>query len=232
MSKNTYVLDFKQGDVNGDGIIDNVYLLGQKESQTDYYADNLMILVQNQHMNIAQIPLKNAGGYNSSLFLGPFTSKQKLDILVSVDTGGSGGYIFAFLYTLMNNRPIELFNANSFENYSMYEAQFRDNFKVEISGKNNNALFIIDVSSRRDLYINAGIYDKSGKLIKETKGGVLGLGALFPLVSNYNGLYQLLAYQRIIGIYNADNLGAVQTYLEWDGKKLTSNRVEVSIMQS
>jgi hypothetical protein len=190
---NTYILDFKQGDVTGDKIIDNVYLIGNKKSPEDYYTDNLAVLIKNQSNNFIRIPLNNAGGYNAKLFLGAFTSKQKLDILVSVDSGGSGGYIFAFLYTIQNNQPIELFNSDKFNEDSQYTAQFRNDFKVEVSNKNGDIKFIIDVSSKRSFYIDAGIYNSSGKLVNTTTGGVLGLGALFPLVNNYDGLYQLLA---------------------------------------
>lgn len=228
---NTYILDFKSGDVNGDGFIDKVYLTGQKTSPDELYAENIAIVIQDGKTNIMlKIPLHNAAGYNAQLLLSNFTTNQQLDILVSIDTGGSGGYILAYLYTIRNNQSILLFNSSSFEESSMYNANFKENFKVEVSSEHGNVKFIIDISSNMKMYIVAGIYNESGKLLKPTEGGVLALGALFPLVNNYNGLYQLLAYQRIIGIYNADNLGAVQTYIKWDGKELIVDRVEVAIM--
>lgn len=231
VSQNTYILDFKSGDVNGDGLFDKVYLTGQKTSPGEFFADNIAIVIQDGRTNtFLQIPLINAAGYNSQLFLGNFSSRQQMDILVNIDTGGSGGYILAWLYTIKNNIPLLLFDSDSFGRSSMYSAVFKDNFKVEVSSVHGNKKFIIDISSNKKMYIDSGIYNESGKLLKPTEGGVLALGALFPLVNNYNGLYQLLAYQRIIGIYNADNLGAVQTYLKWDGSGIIADRVEVAIM--
>lgn len=231
VSPNMYILDFKSGDVNGDSIIDNVYLVGQKTSPAEIYADNIAIIVQDGRANtFMRIPLADAGGYNAQLFLGNFTSKQQLDILVSIDSGGSGGYIFAYLYTVRDNHAELLLGSDKFNNNSIYTAIFHDNFKVVVSSLQGNFKFIIDVSGNKAMYIDAGVYSNSGKLLKPTEGGVLALGALYPLINNYNSLYQLLAYQRIIGINNSDNLGAVQTYLQWDGKEITTARVELSIM--
>jgi hypothetical protein len=228
---NMYILDLKSGDVNGDGIIDKVCLTGQKTSPGELFADNIAIVIQDGRTNISlKIPLNNAAGYNAQLFLGTFTSKQQMDILVSIDTGGSGGYILAWLYTIRNNQSLLLFNSAGFEESSTYKADFKENFKVDVSSGHGNGKFIIDLSGNRKMYIDAGIYSESGKLLKPAEGGVLGLGALYPLLVNYNGLYQLLAFQRIIGIYNADNLGAVQTYLKWNGNALITDRVEVAIM--
>ena len=229
--QNIYILDFKLGDINGDGFIDKVYLTGQKTSPDEFFADNIAIVIQDGRANtFMQIPLNNAAGYSAQLFLGNFTSKQQMDILVSIDTGGSGGYILAYLYTIKNNIAILLFDSDSFNKNSMYNAIFKENFKVEVTSVHGSSRFIIDISGNKKIYMDAGIYSISGKLLKPIDGGVLALGALFPLVNNYNDLYQLLAYQRIIGIYNADNLGAVQTYLKWDGKTLIVDKVEVAIM--
>lgn len=227
----TYILAARQGDVNGDGTVDSVYLVGRKTGPGELFADNIGIVVQDGRTNtLMQIPLKNAAGYNAQLFLGPFSSARQLDILVSIDTGGSGGYILAYLYTIRNNQAVLLFDSDSFAESSMYSAVFKEDFKVEVTSRRGDIKFIIDVSGKKKMYMDAGIYSESGRLLKPMEGGVLALGAIYPLVADYNGLYQLLAYQRIIGIYNADNLGAVQTYLKWDGNRLASDRVEVAIM--
>lgn len=230
-SPDAYILDAKSGDVNGDGVIDNVYLVGRKTGPGELFADNIGIVIRDGSANtFMQIPLKNAAGYNARLFLGRFSSEGQMDILVSIDTGGSGGYILAYLYTIRNNQALLLFDSDSFGEVSMYNAVFKDNFRVEVTSRSGGSKFILDVSGKRKMYVDAGIYSESGKLLKPTEGGVLALGALYPIVVNYDGLYRLLAYQRIIGIYNADNLGAVQTYLKWDGTKLAADRVEVAIM--
>ncbi|QZY55968.1 VCBS repeat-containing protein [Crassaminicella profunda] len=225
-----HILDFKQGDINGDGILDYVYLIGQRSSLNEF-EDHIFILIQDGRTHQAtKIPLKNIGGYNGQLFLGPFTSKNKLDILFSMDTGGSGRYIYAYLYTIKNNQPILIFDYDQFNGYSMYSAQFQNDFKVSVISEKKDKKFIIDVSSNKKMYIDAGVYDKNGKLLKPTDGGVLALGNLSPIIQNYNERYMLLGLQRIIGINNSDNLGAIQTYLKWDKKNFVPFFVQGLIM--
>jgi hypothetical protein len=48
-ARNTTLLDMKQGDVNGDGIIDNVYLYGNKPEGTGSFADNITLVIQDGH---------------------------------------------------------------------------------------------------------------------------------------------------------------------------------------
>ena len=231
MHHNTYILDFKQGDVTGNGFPDTIYLTGQKTTPNDIYSDNISIVIQTWSSNAPiGIPLPNASGYDAELFVGHFTSSRKLDILVSIDTGGSGRYVLAYLYTIKDNIPVLLLDSTGFNRDSMYAAVFLNDFKVSVKNHSNSTTFIIDVESNKDMYINDGIYDINGRLLKPTEGGVLGLGALWPVAETYSGMYSLLALQRIIGINNADNLGAVQTYLKWNGKKLIPDRVQVAIL--
>ncbi|MBF8984113.1 VCBS repeat-containing protein [Lutibacter sp. B2] len=229
---NYYVLDFKQGDVTGDRIIDDVYLIGRKTGPSEIFADNIFILIRNTITNkYLKISLKDIGGYNGQLFLNYFTSENKLDILTSIDSGGSGGYIFTYLYGIKDDTPILLFDWETFNGTSMYSAKFKNAFKVDIIHEDETTKFIIDVSSNKKMYIDMGIYDEQGTLLKPTNGGVLGIGALFPIVTNYNGLCELLALQRIIGVNNSDNLGAIQTYLKWDGEKIAIDRIQTAIME-
>lgn len=181
IQKTSNILDFNRGDVTGYGLHDDVYLLGEKSSFDQYFSVNISLLIQNPFTNICiKIPLPNGSGYDAKLYLGYFTSFRKKDILISIDTGGSGRYILAYLYTLKNMNPVLLLDSNSFDNNSIYDAIFQDNFKVLVKSKQDATNFIIDVSSNKDTYINANIYNKDGNLLNPTEGGVLGLGALWP----------------------------------------------------
>lgn len=85
------LLDMKQGDVNGDGIIDNVYLYGDKSN--GIFADNITLIIQDGLSNQSTtVNLQNNAGYSARLFLGDFSKDNVQDILVSIDSGGSGGY--------------------------------------------------------------------------------------------------------------------------------------------
>ncbi|MCF6408145.1 hypothetical protein [Pseudalkalibacillus salsuginis] len=74
--------------------------------------------------------------------------------------------------------------------------------------------FIIDIQYKGAEYL-AGLYDQNGELKKPVGGSVNALGGLYPIDFQGKGVYDLLAYQRIIGLYNADGLGQLITYLRW-----------------
>ena len=71
------------------------------------------------------------------------------------------------------------------------------------------------------IYLNKGtdylneIYDKDGKLNSPINGFVNPLSGLYPVDFDSNKIYELLAYQKIAGRYNADSLGYVLNTLKW-----------------
>ncbi|MDG0810580.1 hypothetical protein [Cohnella rhizosphaerae] len=101
-SRSIVLLDAKQGDVNGDGILDNVYLYGNQSDGP--FADHITLIVQDGRSNRSTaVNLPNNAGYNARLFLGDFTKDRVQDILVSIDTGGSGG-IRDLLYVFLQEQ--------------------------------------------------------------------------------------------------------------------------------
>lgn len=227
-----YFLDFKLGDVTGDGIVDRVYLVGEKTSIEEAFSDNISIVIQDGKTNqLIRVNLEYGAGYDAKLFLGNITSKKKMDILVKIDTGGSGGYILTYLYSIMDGKISLLLDSDSFDEISQYNVNFIDNFNIEVVNEDDEIKFILSAINNREMYIKEGIYDTEGNLIKPVQGGVLSLGALYPVVENYSGLFKLLAYQRIIGINNSDNLGAVESFLKWNGEHMEIYRVNAAISE-
>jgi hypothetical protein len=50
-SGNLALLDMKQGDVTGDGIIDYVYLYVNKHDDSEIFADHITLVIQDGHSN-------------------------------------------------------------------------------------------------------------------------------------------------------------------------------------
>ena len=101
----------KQGDVTGEGIIDYVYLYGRKNVETEIFADHITLVIQDGRSNqTSTISLQNNAGYNAKLFLGDYSKDNILDILVSIESGGSGGYGIFYIYSFKNNIPHLLFD--------------------------------------------------------------------------------------------------------------------------
>ena len=224
MNNNMVILDFKRGDVTGDKIIDNIYLVGKRLSRTESpFVDNITLIIQDgKTNNFTKIPLKENAGYNPTIFLGDFTGDKVSDILISIDSGGSGGYAFYYIYSFINNTPKKIFDFEKFNQTYKYDVIYKDYYEVAVKVKNKKEekKYIINIKYKGKEYLS-DIYYANGKLKKSIKGWVNPLGGLYPIDFQRNGNYELYASQRIAGRYNADGLGYVQTSLKWNSKEFT-----------
>ncbi|AGK99132.1 hypothetical protein [Clostridium pasteurianum] len=228
--RNVYLLDVKLGDVNGDGKIDKVSLYGNKpDGAAGIFADNITVVIQYGDPNqIKTIIPKFNSGYNARLFLGDFTKDRIKDIKVSIDSGGSGGYGFYYIYSFKNNILKEIFDFNKYNETYKFQVNYRDLYKVDISSINLNKLFVLDISYKGSEYLS-NYYDKNGRLKKPIQGEALDLGVLTPVVNNEKLIvYDIIGFQRIIGTFNADTLGYIENLLTWNGVNFTSSRIVAS----
>lgn len=212
------ILSFAQGDVNGDYMEDQVFLIGQQTSDSPYIT-NITLVIQDGQTNIFYyVPLKTNMGYQPRLFLEDFTGDGVDDILISIDSGGSGGFGYYYLYSFLNNQAKILFDYENFDEMFHYEVNYQDQYKVEIINRTLQLSFILDLSNRGSEYLSE-IYNRDGTLKVPLQGSVLGLNTLYPIDFDGDGVYDLFAFQRVIGQYNADGLGLIQTPLTWNGKQ-------------
>lgn len=229
--QNTYLLDMKIGDVTGDGIPDKVSLYGSKpEGVTGIFTDNIIVEIEDGRTNETKTinPAFNSG-YNPRLFLGDFTKDKIDDIKVSIDSGGSGGYRYFYLYSFKNSNLQEIFNFDKYNEEYKYKVDYADLYKVDVGNVMLDKLFILDISYKGYDYVSQ-YYDEKGKLKKPVQGEVLALGTLVPIVNDEKiNAYDLLAFQRIIGTSNSDTLGYIENLLSWDGEKFVSSRMFASI---
>ena len=221
--KIVYLLDYKKDDVTGDGIIDKIYLVGNKESPDAIFAENITLVVKDGHTGeYITASLESNAGYGARLFIGDFNKDQIKDVLVSIDSGGSGGLAFYYIYSFEDGSPSLLFDYESFNQSFEYEVNYKDFYKVEVINVTLNKSFIIDISGRDPEYLSE-IYRSDGRLKEPLSGYVVPLGSLWPIVSGREGdNYDLLAVQRVIGRFNADTLGYPHTYLTWDRGRFES----------
>ncbi|AGK54612.1 hypothetical protein [Bacillus sp. 1NLA3E] len=230
-SRNISLLDMKQGDVTGDGIIDYVYLYGNKRDETEIFADHITLVIQNGRSNqVSTIKHPNNAGYNAKLFLGDFSKDYILDILISIESGGSGGYGIFYIYSFRNNIPRLLFDFEKYNNSYTFKVNYEDFYKVSVGSPPLDLLFTLDISYKGYEYLSQ-LYDENGKLIQPIQGEVLSAGALYPIVTNQKSMnYDLLVFQRIIGISNSDTLGHVENLLTWNGTQFISTRLATAIL--
>ncbi len=228
---NRYLLTIQEGDVSGDGVPDKVYLYGSKaEDSGSSFVDNISIVIEDGLSGKINtiIPEFNAG-YNPRLFLGDFTANNVDDIKLSIDSGGSGGYGYFYIYTNIDNIPKEIFDFNQYNALYQYKVNYADLYRVKVYSFNHDKLFILDVSYKGDEYVSQ-YYDEFGVLIRPIQGDVLAVNAIMPFIQNEAvNAYELLAYQRIIGPINSDTLGYIENVLSWDGDEFVSTRMSAVI---
>lgn len=227
-SSKKVIADMKTSDINGDGFIDYVYLIGEKSDYITLYIDKLQLLIVDGMTNIPKVyPLEFSGGYSPKLFLEDFNGNTVSDILIHIPTGGIDGYSYNYLFDYMDNTLTPLFNAKTFSTGLSCEAIYKDFYKVNIVINTPKRSFTIDISDKKDF--NKDIYDDNGRLLKPIKGQILALGVVYPVCLNYDKIFQLKTSQRIIGRSNADTLGYVNSYWSFKNNNQNLEYIEISI---
>ncbi|MCR8980970.1 hypothetical protein [Brevibacillus laterosporus] len=213
--ENNYIIDSKYADVNGDGVRDEVILIGHKEEgEKDRFATDLTVAVKDgktKKLTMGTVGKENTGYDEATLYIGAFNTDKHKDILVSAPTGGSGGLSTFSLLTFSDNKIVPLADQELLNKGVEYDVVFKDGFKVEISSKATGKKETLDVSKNKKEYVETKVYDNNGKLLQETTGWADGLSVLTPVDVDKNGALELQAVQSISGAYHADRLGAAKT---------------------
>jgi len=212
--KHKKIVFYARGDVNGDKIPDNVFLTGIKTPDSPFTQSITLVVQHGITGRYTIVSLKENAGYNPTLLLADFTGDGVDDILIGITTGGSGGIMYYYIYSFINDTAQLLFDFNVYNQQYKYDVTYKDNYKVEVISKQNKEKYIIDISNKGTDYLNE-IYDKDGKLNSPINGFVNPLSGLYPVDFDSNKIYELLAYQKIAGRYNADSLGYVLNTLKW-----------------
>jgi len=226
---NPIIVSSALGDVNGDGILDNIYLTGVKTIDSPFI-QKITLVIQDGRTGMANcVSLKSDAGYNPTLFLGDFTGDGIKDILISIASGGSGGIMYYYIYSDVRNIPKLLFDYNVFNEAYQYQVIYKDYYKVKVINITEGINYVLDISYKDQDYLNE-IYDTEGKLKAPIEGFVSPLSGLYPIDFDANGVFELLTYQRISGRFAADALGYVQTILKWNNRNFALINQYIAIL--
>ncbi len=216
------------GDVNGDNIPDYVYLTGTKTSEGGFIQNIKLVIRDGKTGIITSAKLASNAGYDPALFLGDFTGDRVNDIQISIASGGSGGIMFYYIFSDINNKLELLFNYEDYNNKYNYRVIYQNNYKVLVENVELGSKYIIDITYKGKEYLDE-IYTPDGQLKEPIEGWVDPLSGLYPVDFDSNGVYELLGYQSIAGRYHADRLGYVQSILAWIGKEFGLQQQYVAI---
>lgn len=222
--RNPEIVSGAYGDVSGDGVIDYVFLTATKSADpSSPYLEQITLNIQDGVTNrVFSMLLDESGnsGYQPTVFLGDFTKNGVNDILITIDSGGSGALTFNYIYSFVNNQPKKLFDFNEYNEQNQYMVTYLDQFKVMVNSPATGKTFVIDISDRGSEYLSQ-IYRENGKLKKPVQGMADGVSGFYPVDMDHDGVFEIQSYQRISGLYHADGLGYIINSLKWDGQKFS-----------
>lgn len=227
-SCNRFLAAEEKGDVTGDGIPDTVYLTANQTPDSPFLQNITLFIKDGRTNQVQQVKLKQNAGYDPSIFLGDFTGNNVDDILVVINSGGSGGIIYAYVFSYADNKLEQIFDSEGFNEKSKYEVTYQDQFKAKVVSYNPSKKYILDLQYKGKEYLSE-IYDKNGILKKPIEGWVAPLSGLYPVDFERDGIFELDAYQNIAGRYSADGLGWMMNVLKWNGREFVTDRQSIAI---
>lgn len=225
--KNSYhdrqleIVSSAYGDVNGDGVTDYVFLTAIRAADpSSPYMQQITLNIQDGSTHkIYSTKLNENGnsGYNPTVFLGDFTGDGIMDILIVIDSGGSGAFTFDYVYSFVQNQSQKTFDFEQYNEKNQYTVTYLDQYKVSILSLATGQTYLVDISGRGAQYLSE-IYNENGTLKKPIQGMADGVSGFYPVDVDRDGVYEIQAYQKISGLYHADSLGYIINTLKWDGK--------------
>lgn len=188
MSFNTAFLPYNHGCLFESNQIAYVEI----QSEGDNYKENIILEVKNGEKIIEIKPIANSG-YNPNVFVANFLNNGLMQILYSVESGGSGGYSFYEIYSLDKGCNL-IFNSQEF-NPTM-SAKILDGIAV-INYQGNN--LYIEISQEQNV---------SDEIF------ISPINAILPYYNIALDRFYLQILQPIYVGYRANNIGYIQILLE------------------
>lgn len=215
--------------LNGDEKENIVYLMGKKLEESSIYYENLYIVVSNGETGEdTTFEIENGSGYNPKIYINDFNGDGLDEILFISEEGGISGYINANIYCYKNKRLKEIFNIENINRENIYTVSYKNSYIVEISDEMECKEYVIDISLKSKDYLSE-IYNEKGIIKKDMKGEVLFIGGMYIVDIDNDNISELVAIQRVIGAYNSDTLGYINSVLKFDREDFKIIRKFISI---
>lgn len=215
------------GDVTGDGVPDEVYLVGTPVSEGGFTRDITLMIRNGRTGRITQVPLRDNAGYEPTIFLCDFTGDGVEDIKVTIQSGGSGGFDYVYIYSFVGSQLRLLFDGEMYMASKQFQAFYADGYVVVVIDEGLGLTFRIDVSADPAA---ADLYQPDGTLKQPTPANVGPFITAIPIVLDEGSdSCDLQVLTRVYGQFAADTLGYIQDYIRWDGTGWTTVREDFAI---
>jgi hypothetical protein len=224
------VLVQRYDDVTGDGVVDEVNLVGTPVSEGGFTQDITLMIKNGKTGRITQVALKNNAGYDPTIFLCDFTGDGVKNIKVSINSGGSGGFYYVYIYSFANNQLRLLFDGDMYMASKEFQASYADGYVVVVADEGLGLTFRIDVSNDPAA---TDLYDQDGQLEQPTSANVSPFINAMPIVLDESkGTCDLQVLTRVWGQFAADTLGYIQDYIQWENGSWRTVREDLAVQPS
>ncbi|WML39861.1 hypothetical protein RCG19_22280 [Neobacillus sp. OS1-2] len=193
----------EKADISGDDIDEVILLKGIPYQDDDSYLKEIYLEIAGSNGKVITFPLES--GSKASLQLTDLNHDGIKDLYASVLTGGSGGIVNNYLYSLKNFVHNNLTIPEPLE----MDAKFLNGYKAEIKLLQTDKTYLFDLKDRKKYYKKLGFYYK-GKLNEPTELSVNPYSSLKPFQLK-DGNMGLKGIQRVTGVANADTIALVET---------------------
>ncbi len=218
-----------RGDLTGDGAPENLVLSGEQSAGSAYWQNIELEITDGRTGRTARVPLAHDGGYDPQLVLGSMTARDRVDALIALETGSSGAVGLYSVVAYQNGAYQTVFDSEQYAKRMRYRVQYLDQYVVRAESENTGMAYFIDLAGKDGDYL-AQLYDENGVLRQPQTGFVDPVSLLYPADVNRDGMLELVAWQKISGLYHADALGDFITTLAWNGRAFTPTTQTVGIL--
>lgn len=195
-------------DITGDGQNESIFLKGVPYQEENSFLKKIYIEVAASNGKTYTFPLES--GSKASLQLTDLNNDGIKDLFASVLTGGSGGNVLNFLYSLKDFVHTELTIPEPLE----MDTKFLNGYKAEMKLKQTGKSYLFNLKDRKKYYKKLGFYYK-GKLNEPTELSVNPFNSLSPIQFE-NKKMGLKGYQRVTGVANADTIALVKSVWRYE----------------
>ncbi|GAB6137952.1 hypothetical protein [Halanaerobaculum tunisiense] len=222
LKKNIEIIESKIVDVTGDGIKDKVALVGSKVGKNKSpFRDNLTIIVRDgKSQEYTKATYQNFVGYEPKLLVKEFSGDKVNDVMVTANSGGSGGIYYHLIATFKNAKAKVVFDEDNNRGVKV-TGQFIPNFRARLKFVDFKKEVILDISENKDDYINQKVYNQKGVLVqrKLIRPYSYPFNELEPVDYDNDGKYELKGIQRIVGTCNADTIARIESIWSYNNQQ-------------
>lgn len=194
-----------------------ITLKGQKEKGGIYYTGIRLEIADKNGKILTVIKPKTDAGYNPDFMLPDFLGDGTQQIFLAMESGGSGGFGFYYVYGFKAQNLKVMFDYEQFGKENCFYGKFLDCYRAEIKDCKNTQAYLLDLSLKPQDYKDM-IWDKNGKLLKPVSVDVSGVNTAFPYYNSAEGHCQLNVFQRVTGVASAYSLGYINSQLTYGEK--------------